>query len=72
MNAFTSRETTTYYVKVLDQQLDRAVELLSDLFHHSRFESKDIEKEKQVVLEEIAWSGTIRKISCKSFTWAKC
>src|SRR2546426_7247239 len=53
MNAFTSRETTTYYVKVLDQQLDRAVELLSDLFHHSRFESKEVEKEKQVVLEEI-------------------
>ena len=53
MNAFTSRETTTYYVKVLDQQLQRAFELLSDLFHHSLFESKDIEKEKQVVLEEI-------------------
>ena len=53
MNAFTSRETTTYYVKVLDQQLHRALELLSDLFHHSRIAPKDIEKEKQVVLEEI-------------------
>ena len=53
MNAFTSRETTTYYVKVLDQQLERGLELLSDLFHHSRFAPKDIEKEKQVVLEEI-------------------
>lgn len=53
MNAFTSRETTTYYVKVLDQQLPRAVELLSDLFYHSRFQSKEVEKEKQVVLEEV-------------------
>jgi predicted Zn-dependent peptidase len=53
MNAFTARETTTYYVKVLDQQLERAVELLSDLFYHSRFESKEVEKEKQVVLEEV-------------------
>ena len=53
MNAFTSRETTTYYVKVLDQQLERALELLADLFHHSRFAPKEIEKEKQVVLEEI-------------------
>jgi predicted Zn-dependent peptidase len=53
MNAFTSRETTTYYVKVLDQQLGRALELLSDLFHHSCFAPKEIEKEKQVVLEEI-------------------
>jgi len=53
MNAFTTRETTTFYVKVLDQQLQQALELLADLFHHSRFDPKDVEKEKQVVLEEI-------------------
>ncbi len=53
MNAFTTLETTTFYVKVLDQQLSRALELLSDLFHHSRFDPKEVEKEKQVVLEEI-------------------
>ncbi len=53
MNAFTTRETTTFYVKVLDQQLERALELLSDLFHQSRFDAKEIEKEKKVVLEEI-------------------
>ncbi len=53
MNAFTTRESTTFYVKVLDQQLETALELLADLFHHSRFDSKEIDKEKQVVLEEI-------------------
>ncbi|HEY7532752.1 MAG TPA: pitrilysin family protein [Nitrospiraceae bacterium] len=53
MNAFTTRETTTFYVKALDQELPRALELLSDLFHASRFDSKEVEKEKQVVLEEI-------------------
>jgi predicted Zn-dependent peptidase len=53
LNAFTSRETTTFYVKVLDQHLPQALELLSDLLHHSRFGPKEIEKEKQVVLEEI-------------------
>lgn len=53
MNAFTTRETTTFYVKVLDQQLETALELLSDLFYRSRFESREVEKEKQVVLEEI-------------------
>jgi predicted Zn-dependent peptidase len=53
MNAFTTRESTTFYVKVLDQQLETALELLADLFHHSRFDSKELEKEKQVVLEEI-------------------
>ena len=53
MNAFTTRETTTFYVKVLDQHLPKALDLLSDIFHRSRFGSKEIEKEKQVVLEEI-------------------
>ena len=53
MNAFTTRETTTFYVKVLDQHLVQALTLLSDLFHRSRFGAKEIEKEKQVVIEEI-------------------
>lgn len=53
MNAFTTRETTTFYVKVLDQHLPKALDLLSDLFQHSRFGPKEITKEKQVVLEEI-------------------
>lgn len=53
MNAFTARETTTFYVKVPDQQVNPALALLSDLFHHSRFGTKEVEKEKQVVLEEI-------------------
>ena len=53
MNAFTTRETTTFYVKVLDQHLSKALDLLSDLFHASRFGGKEIQKEKQVVLEEI-------------------
>ena len=53
MNAFTTHESTAYYVKVLDQQVGAAFDLLADLFHHSRFKTTDIEKEKQVVLEEI-------------------
>ena len=53
MNAFTTRETTTFYVKVLDQHLSQALDLLADLFLHSRLPQKEIEKEKQVVLEEI-------------------
>lgn len=53
LNAFTSRETTTFYVKVLDQHIKPAVDLLSDIFRQSRFAPKEVEKEKQVVLEEI-------------------
>ena len=53
MNAFTGRETTTFYVfKVLDQHLPQALVLLSDLFHHAKFASKEVEKEKQVDSEE--------------------
>ncbi len=53
MNAFTTRETTTFYVKVLDQHLPNALDLLSDIFLHSRLGKTEIEKEKQVILEEI-------------------
>lgn len=53
MNAFTTRETTTYYIKVLDQHFSLALDLLADLFLRSRLGKKEIEKEKQVVLEEI-------------------
>ena len=53
MNAFTTHESTTLYVKVLDQQIRQAVDLLSDLFHNSRMEPREIQREKQVVLEEI-------------------
>lgn len=53
MNAFTTHETTTLYLKVLDQQIGQAIDLLADVFHHSRYDRKEIEREKQVVLEEI-------------------
>jgi predicted Zn-dependent peptidase len=53
MNAFTTHESTAFYVKVLDQQMVAAFDLLADLFHHSRFSEKEVAKEKQIVLEEI-------------------
>src|SRR5918997_294266 len=53
MNAFTGRETTTFYVKVLDQHVQPALALLSDLFYRSELNPKEIEKEKQVILEEV-------------------
>jgi predicted Zn-dependent peptidase len=53
LNAFTSRENTTFYAKVLEDHLPKAVELLSDNFHHSLFSPREIAKEKQVVMEEI-------------------
>ena len=54
LNAFTSTEYTLYYVKVLDEYLERAVELLMDIFLNSTFPEDDIEKEKGIINEEIS------------------
>lgn len=53
LNAFTSKESTVFYVKVLDEYIDRGVELLIDIFLNSSFPPEEIEKEKGIVSEEI-------------------
>ena len=53
LNAFTSREQTCFYAKVLDRDQDRAVDLLCDLVTGAKLSVRDLELEKQVVLEEI-------------------
>jgi predicted Zn-dependent peptidase len=53
MNAFTSQETTTYYAKVVDEHLAVAVDILSDILLHSKFDPLEMEKERKVILEEI-------------------
>ena len=52
-NAFTDKECTCCYMKVLDSRLKNAVALLADMFLHSRFAQEDLELERGVVLEEI-------------------
>ncbi|SMF81886.1 Predicted Zn-dependent peptidase [Paenibacillus uliginis N3/975] len=54
VNAFTSKEYTCYYAKVLDEHLPIAVDVLSDMFFNSRLDSEELAKEKNVILEEIA------------------
>ncbi len=53
LNAFTSRENTAFYVKVLDEYKESAIELLSDIFINSQFPPDEILKEKGVIKEEI-------------------
>lgn len=53
LNAFTSRETTTFYIKILDEYLERGIDLITDIFLHSTFPEEDVEKEKDIVKEEI-------------------
>ncbi|MCM3110103.1 M16 family metallopeptidase [Lederbergia lenta] len=53
VNAFTSKEYTCYYAKVLDNHAPFALEILADMFFNSTFDSEELNKEKNVVLEEI-------------------
>ncbi|WP_062105030.1 M16 family metallopeptidase [Bacillus niameyensis] len=53
VNAFTSKEYTCYYAKVLDDHASHALEILSDMFFYSTFDEVELNKEKNVVLEEI-------------------
>ena len=53
LDAFTAKEYASYYIKVLDEHLPTAVDLLSDIVMNPKFDSDDVEKEKKVILEEI-------------------
>lgn len=56
INAFTSKEHTCYYAKVLDEDLPLAIDLLTDIFLHSTFDAEEIERERSVILQEISQS----------------
>ena len=53
IDAFTSKEYAGYYLKVLDEHLPLAVDILADLISNPLLAADDIEKEKKVILEEI-------------------
>ncbi|MEX0609041.1 MAG: pitrilysin family protein [Balneolaceae bacterium] len=53
LNAFTSSEYTCYYARCVNTQLDRALDVLSDMVLHSTFPEEEVEKEKKVVIEEM-------------------
>ncbi len=54
INAFTARDCTCFYTKVIDEDLPQALDLLSDLVLHPRFDPEELEKERGVILEEMA------------------
>src|SRR5215216_5534827 len=53
MDAFTAKEYASYYIKVLDEHLPLAIDILADIVRNPKFSEEDIEREKKVVLEEI-------------------
>jgi predicted Zn-dependent peptidase len=54
INAFTGKDCTCFYTKTLDSDLDKAVDVLSDMLFNSIFDPDHIKTEKKVVLEEIS------------------
>jgi len=53
VNAYTSREHTAYYAKVLKADVGLAVDILADILQHSTFDATELERERAVVLQEI-------------------
>jgi predicted Zn-dependent peptidase len=53
LDAFTAKEYASYYIKVLDEHVPLAVDLLSDIVRRPAFAADEIEREKKVILEEI-------------------
>jgi predicted Zn-dependent peptidase len=54
LNAFTGKEYTCYYAKILGKDLEMATDVLADIFLESVFDAGEIERERQVVLQEIS------------------
>ena len=54
VNAYTDKTETCYYTKSTNDNLEKCVEVLSDMFFNSVFDSKEMTREKKVVCEEIA------------------
>lgn len=52
-NAYTTKDTTGYWVKLVHDKLDLALDLVSDMLYNSKFEAAEIEREKKVICEEL-------------------
>src|SRR5690348_18496158 len=53
LNAYTSRESTAYYAKVLKEDVALALDILADILMHSSFDPAEFERERTVILQEI-------------------
>ncbi|MGH9410785.1 MAG: M16 family metallopeptidase, partial [Vicinamibacterales bacterium] len=53
LDAFTAKEYASYYIKVLDEHVPLAVDLLADIVMNPAFDGEELEREKKVILEEI-------------------
>lgn len=52
-NAFTSKDYTGYYIKINAERKEKATEIVADMLHNSKFDAREINRERNVILEEI-------------------
>lgn len=68
LDAFTTKEDTCIYASALSEHLERCLELFADILFHSTFPEHEIEKEKNVVLEEInLYKDDLGESICEDF-----
>jgi predicted Zn-dependent peptidase len=71
VNAFTAKEYTCYYARVLDRDLEMAVEPLADMLEHSTIQPVDLEAES-AILSEIDMHETRPRTSCTTCSPRRC
>ena len=59
LNAFTARETTAFHATVLKDNVDIAIDIISDILQNSVFDQEELERERAVVLQEIGQESDI-------------
>lgn len=72
VDAFTAKEETCFYARVLDEHIPLAVDLLADIVRRPLFESEELERERKVILEEIRMvldspEDRVYDLFCESF-----
>jgi len=70
LNAYTSREQTCYYAKVLKNDVPKAVDILSDILQNSSLENHAIERERNVILREMQEVCDFKYTICIAQCWS--
>lgn len=72
VNAFTTKECTSYYLKTLDIHLKKGISILADMFFNSKFTKEDVDLERRVIKEEIGMYADAPEDVCTEKLFESC
>lgn len=72
VNAFTTKECTSYYLKTLDIHLKQGISILADMFFNSKFSKEDVDLERSVIKEEIGMYADAPEDVCTEKLFESC